>query len=204
MNTCRLLALAIAGLGCLLTACGTTSSLTSAPEAAGSIDLTVYSRLLVTDFVDEATGVAAPEDRPVVKAKVEAARRQFPDQIASTVSARGGFTEVARAEALAAPDTDTLVMRGAITQWDDGDVTLRLLVGFGAGNARFNARIELVDGGTGAALGSWFVDKNSWALGGALGAAQSPETFLPGAAKRIGEELSGRRIEGSIRKPGKK
>ncbi|MEY2855558.1 MAG: hypothetical protein RL030_2690, partial [Pseudomonadota bacterium] len=178
--------------------CGTTSSLASNPKTTGNIDLTPYSRLLVTDFADEATDKAAPEDKPIVKTRVEAAGRSFPDLIASTVTAGGAFMYVSRAEAPPEPDASTLVMRGALTRWDDGDVALRLLVGFGAGNARLDARIQLLDGGTGAVLGTWIVDKNSWALGGLVAAAQTPETFMPGAAKSIGDELSRRRREGSI------
>jgi hypothetical protein len=181
-----------------LVACGTTSSLTSGPQAAGNIDLTGYSRLLVTDFVDEATATASPETQPIVEIKVAAARKTFPDQIASTVRTEGGFGEVSRAEALAGPDAATLLMRGAITRWEDGNTALRLLIGFGAGTARLDARIELLDGGSGELLGTWIVDKNSWALGGSVAAIQTPETFLPGAAKGIGEELSKRRKEGSI------
>lgn len=192
------MALAASALIVGLTACGTTSSLSSGPKTAGNIDLTGYSRLLVTDFMDEASAKASPETQPTVKIKVEAARKTFPDQIASTVKAVGGFGEVLRAEVLAGPDAATLVMRGAITQWDDGSPTMRMLIGFGAGNARLDARIELLDGDSGEVLGTWIVDKNSWALGGAVAAAQSPETFLPGAAKGIGEELSKRRKEGSI------
>jgi hypothetical protein len=197
------MALAASALIAGLAACGTTSSLSSGPQAAGNIDLTGYSRLLVTDFVDEASPRASPETQQTVKTKVEAARMNFPDQIAATVKTDGGFGDVSRAEALARPDAATLVMRGAITQWDEGSTAMRLLIGFGAGSARLDARIELLDGGSGEVLGTWIVDKNSWALGGAVAAAQSPETFLPGAARGIGEELSKRRKEGSIPPPKK-
>jgi hypothetical protein len=181
-----------------LTACGTTSSLNSGPKTTGNIDLTSYSRLLVTDFMDEASAKAGTETQQAVRTKVEAARKAFPDQIAATVKTNGGFGEVSRAEALYGTDAATLVMRGAITQWDEGSTAMRLMIGFGAGNARLDARIELLDGGSGEVLGTWIVDKNSWALGGVVAAGQSPETFLPGAARGIGEELSKRRKEGSI------
>jgi Domain of unknown function (DUF4410) len=187
-------AVIIAGLA----GCGTTSSLASNPQASGNIDLKAYSRLLVTDFADEASDKAAPELKPLVKIKVDAARKSLPDQIASTVTDGGAFKEVSRAESLPAPDATTLVMSGAVTQWDDGSPAMRFMVGFGAGNARFNARIQLLDGGSGDVLGTWIVDKNSWALGGAIAASQSPETFIPGAARNIGEELTKRKKEGSI------
>jgi hypothetical protein len=92
-------------------------------------------------------------------------------------------------------------MRGAITQYDPGNATLQLLVGFGAGTANFNSRLELVDGGTGSVLGTWIVDKNSWALVGVLAASQKPEDFMQEAAKKIGTELSDKRKAGAIKKP---
>ena len=189
---------AVSALTVSLAGCGTTSSLASNPQTSGTIDLKAYSRLLVTDFADEASDKATPELKPVVKIKVEAAVKSFPDQIASTVTAAGAFNEVSRAAALSAPDAATLVVRGAITQWTDGSPTKRLLIGFGAGSARFDARIQLLDGGSGDVLGTWIVDKNSWALGGAIAATQTPETFMPGAARNIGDELSKRKREGSI------
>jgi hypothetical protein len=188
---CPILVICLAG-------CGTTSPLTANPQASGNIDLTTYSRLLVTDFADEASARADPKYKQIVTIKVDAARISFPDQIASSVMDWGAFMQVSHAEALAIPDAGTLVMRGAITQWEDGNPTMRMLVGFGAGSARFNARIQLLDGGSGEVLGTWLVDKNSWALGGAIAAAQSPETFMSGAARDIGHELSKRKIEGSI------
>jgi hypothetical protein len=38
-------------------------------------------------------------------------------------------------------------------------------------------------------LGTVSIDKNSWALGGAIASAQSVETFMQGAAKKIATEL---------------
>ena len=84
-------------------------------------------------------------------------------------------------------------MRGAITQHDEGNAALRLMVGFGAGSVNFNARVEVVDGVTGAKVGDWVVDKNSWALGGALAASQRPEDFMASAADKIGKEIAAKR-----------
>lgn len=181
----------------LLCACGTTSSL-QAPDESKMVDLTPYSRLLIEDFTDEATAKAKPEAQPSLKTKLEGMVTIFPDQIAGVTRSGGGFTEVVRD---GAPDASTLVLRGAITQYDEGDATLRLLVGFAAGNVNFDARLELVDGGTGKSLGTWSVDKNSWALGGLYAAIQTPESFMQEAAKKIGTELSNKRKEGQVKKP---
>jgi predicted small lipoprotein YifL len=183
-----------------LTACGTTSSLQTT-DAAKSIDLTKYSRLIVEDFADEATSRAKPETQALLKPKLDVAVKTFPEQIASVIRARGGFSEVLRT---GAPDASTLVLRGAITQFDEGNAALRWIVGFGAGNVNFDSRLQLVDGGTGQPLGSWTVDKNSWALGGGIAATQTPEGFMQEAAKKIGTELSTKRKEGSFQPPSRK
>jgi hypothetical protein len=183
----------------LLAACGTTPSL-KAPEATKAVDLTRFSRLLVEDFTDEATAKAKPEIQPLLKPKLENAVKLFPDQIASVTKSAGGFDEVVRS---GDPDASTLVLRGAITQFDEGNATLRWLVGFAAGNVNFDSWLQLVDGGTGAALGTWDVNKNSWALGGGIAATQTPEGFMQEAAAKIGAELSAKRKAGSVTPPSK-
>ena len=54
----------------------------------------------------------------------------------------------------------------------------------------FTARLGLWDLTTGEQRGSWGVDKNSWALSGAVTAGQRPGDFMIEAASKIGEELS--------------
>jgi hypothetical protein len=188
--------LACVALG-FLTACGTTSSLQSA-EQDKMIDLTPYSKLIVEDFTDQATAKAKAEAQPILRLKMESAVKTFPDQIAAVTRSQGGFTEVGRT---GTPDAATLVMRGAITQYDEGNATLRWMVGFAAGNVNFDATVELVDGGSGRSLGTWVVDKNSWALGGGIAATQTPEGFMQEAATKIGTQLSEKRKEGSVKKP---
>ncbi len=183
----------------LLAACGTTSSL-KAPEETKAVDLTRFSRLLVEDFTDEATAKAKPEVQPLLKPKLENAVKLFPDQIASVAKSAGGFDEVVRS---GDPDASTLVLRGAITQFDEGNAALRWMVGFAAGNVNFDSRLQLVDGGTGATLGTWDVNKNSWALGGGIAATQTPEGFMQEAAAKIGAELSAKRKAGSVTPPSK-
>jgi hypothetical protein len=182
----------------VLAACGTTSGL-EAPTERATIDLTPYNKLLVEDFTDEATAKLKPEARPLLEPGIAAGTKMSPDQIASVVKAGGGFDEVARS---GMPDVQTLVLRGTITQYDPGNAALQLLVGFGAGTANFDSKLQLIDGGTGAVLGTWLVDKNSWALGGVFAVSQKPEDFMQEAAKKIGTELFDKRKAGSIRKQG--
>lgn len=190
-------ALAVCIVATFLSACGTTSSL-QAPTEDKVVDLTPYSKLLVEDFVDEATTKAKPEIQPTLRLKMETAVKTFPDQIAAVTRSQGGFAEVSRS---GNPDAETLVMKGSITQYDAGNATLRWMVGFGAGNVNFDAIVELVDGGTGQSLGKWVVDKNSWALGGGIAATQTPEGFMEDAAVKIGTQLSEKRKEGQVTKP---
>lgn len=187
----------VCAISSVLTACGTTSSLQSAEEDK-VIDLTRYSKLIVEDFRDEASAKAKPEAQPILRLKMETAVKAFPDQIAAVTKSNGGFDEVGRS---GTPDADTLVMRGAITQYDEGNAALRWMVGFAAGNVNFDAVVELVDGGTGQSLGKWVVDKNSWALGGGIAATQTPEGFMQEAATKIGTQLSQKRKEGSVKQP---
>jgi Domain of unknown function (DUF4410) len=183
----------------LLAACGTTSSL-QAPKESRAVDLTRFSRLLVEDFTDEATAKAKPETQPLLKLKLDSAVKVFPDQIAAVTKAGGGFDEVVRS---GSADASTLVLRGAITQFDEGNAVLRWMIGFAAGNVNFDARLQLVDGGTGESLGTWDVNKNSWALGGGIAATQTPEGFMQEAASKIGTELSAKRKAGSVTPPPK-
>ena len=181
----------------LLSGCGTTSSFQTAPSAQEFIDLSPYDRLLVEDFADEATKRAKPEMQPVLQPKVKLASVMFADQVASVVKAEGGFAAVERA---GGASVGTLVLRGAITQYDEGSPTLRWMVGFNAGNVNFDATLQLVDGGSQDVLGTWLVDKNSWALGGGIAATQTPELFMAEAARKIGEELARSRKKGKIGK----
>lgn len=183
-----------------MTACGTTSSLENKEGPGTVISLAPYSQLLIEDFADDATAKAKPEAQPLLRPKLEQAVKLFPDQIASVVKAAGGFTSVSRE---GVPDASTLILRGQILQYDEGNAALRWLVGFAAGNTNFDANVQLVDGGTGKAMGSWKVDKNSWALGGGIAATQTPEAFMQEAARKIGDELSAKKKLGEITAPGK-
>jgi hypothetical protein len=188
----RLAASAIISTAILLSACGTTSSLQPATADAKEpvANLSRYSRLLIQDFADEASAKAKPKVKALITPKIQAAQKTFPDQLAAIVTANGGFGEVLRS---GTADASTLVMRGSITQYDEGDAALRLLIGFGAGNVNFNAHVEIIDGESDQPVGNWKVDKNSWALGGAVAASQRPEDFMQQAAERIGKELSEKR-----------
>jgi hypothetical protein len=108
----------------------------------------------------------------------------FADRIAFEIKTKGGFVSVARDEK---PDANTLVIDGVITKYHEGNPMLRAFIGMGAGSAFFEADVYFRDS-KGNTVGKIKADKNSWALGGGIAAAQNPTMFMNGAAVKIAEE----------------
>jgi hypothetical protein len=158
----------------ILTSCGTTSplqdtrgkTLTSAQK---------FTKVTVQDF--ESTVSDEPE-------RVSPAKVYFADHIATELKKRGKFSSVVRN---AKPDANTIVISGTITKYNEVSVAKRLLLGMGFGMALFEADVEFRDS-KGVTIGTIKVDKNSWPLGGAIGASQGPQDFMDGAAEKVAEE----------------
>jgi hypothetical protein len=112
--------------------------------------------------------------------------RTFADTIAQEIRKTGIFQEVTR-DGTAPPST--IVVSGDITEYEPGSTGLRLFVGHGAGRSEFDAVVELRDAESNRLLGTVVVDKNSWPMPGAVGASQTVDTFMSGAAKKIASEL---------------
>ena len=110
----------------------------------------------------------------------------FPDRIAAEIKKTGRFASVLRN---ARPDADTLVIDGVVTKYEEGSISKRIFVGMGFGMALVEADITFRDG-KGSNLGRIKVDKNSWPLGGAIAAGQSPDTLMNGAADKIAAEAA--------------
>jgi len=157
-----------------LASCGTTSSLPKTANKSGKS----FSKVIVKDFSSQVADTA-------VQSKVAIAQKSFADLIASEVEKTGRFTKVSRSGNL---DSDTLLIDGAITEYDDGNAVLRTLIGFAAGNSNFNSNVRFSD--KSGSLGTVQVDKNSWALGGIAAATQTAESFIPGAAKKVAKEAT--------------
>jgi len=172
------------GFTLLLTGCGSTSSIK--PATGQRMEFTKYDRLLVETFKDEFSNKAKPVDRPKKQAEADVSCKMFAERIAAVVKASDAFREVVRDGLV---DTNTLVVAGAITRYEEGSAALRLWIGMGAGSSYFDARVDLLDGTNNAVMGSWIVDKNSWGLGGAIASGQTPEEFMKAAAEKIGNEL---------------
>jgi hypothetical protein len=167
--------LAIAALS-LLTACGTTSGLQNA-KGATITSTKKFSKVTVQNFK---LSLTEPEQNSA------AAPAYFAERIASEIKTKGRFGAVERNSK---PGPNTLVIDGVITKYHEGNSALRFFIGMGAGSAFFEADVYFRDA-NGNVIGKIKADKNSWALGGGLAAAQNPTMFMNGAAEKIAEEAS--------------
>jgi hypothetical protein len=182
--------IAVPMMALALAACGTTSGVRSnaSPESKAVLpDVSGYDKVVVLNFTDATDKSSIKEkDLRAYSDTVSTATRTFADLIANKLRSTGAFPEVVRSPA----EGKTLQITGRITRLAEGNTAARLLVGFGAGSAYFDATTELVDAESGKKLGEIVTDKNSWALGGAIAAAQNVQSFMDGAAKKIATELS--------------
>ncbi len=163
-------------VACVLSSCGTTSSLKGTRDEAIT-STRKFSRVTVQDF---------RLSIPNVGEKVNASKVYFADQIATAIRKTGRFTSVGRNSKA---DANTLVIDGVITKYEEGNPTLRLFIGMGAGSSFFESDVNFHDG-EGTPVGKIKVDKNSWALGGGIAAGQNPQAFMDGAADKIAEEAA--------------
>jgi hypothetical protein len=185
LNDFRFISGAMLLLG-LLTGCGTTSGLRQ-PAGATQAALTPYDRVVVRDFADRVSSTAPPEYQDQAREAMQDVTKSFSDTIAEEIRKTGVFQEVTRQATTAAPST--IAVTGDITRYEKGRGALRMFVGHGAGRSEFDAVVELRDAESNKLLGTLVVDRNSWPLPGAVGASQTPDTFMKGAAKKIASEL---------------
>jgi hypothetical protein len=185
----------------VLAACGSTSGMKRADsdvapaktqssgkdKAAISADFSSYSRVVVRDFANW-TKIKGKDEakRSVQEAQAIAVGKRFADKIAEGLGAGTAFESVTRNDAEVG--AGTLVIQGEVTKYKAGNRALRMVIGFGAGSANFDARVSFVDGATGKEVSFMTVDKNSWFLGGLLAAAQTVDDFVDGSATKVAEE----------------
>ncbi len=159
-----------------LTACGSTSSL-QGPQGTVITPTRKFSKVTVQNFTSSG---------PEVGENLDKAKTYFPDRIATEIRRGGRFASVARN---AKPDANTLVIRGVITKYEEGNPMMRFFIGMGAGSSFLEADVEFRSN-KGATVGRIKVDKNSWALGGGIAAGQNPQSFMNGASDKIAEEAA--------------
>jgi hypothetical protein len=180
-----------------LTACGTTGNIqpqrkpqeaVTAPAEKGkpALDLSGYDKVVVLDFTDATDkSKLKPEELRSYSDTMATAGRTFADLIAQKLRDTGAFQEVVRGTS----PGKALMISGRITRLTEGSSALRFWVGMGAGSSYFEATTELADAESGIILGHAATDKNSWALGGAIAATQTVQSFMQGAAEKIATQL---------------
>ena len=162
-----------------LVACGSTGSIKPVGDEATAANFTSYDTVLVDVFSDATKKQNMPEY----------AGRQFTDIVVTEIKATNQFENVGTVDTTE-PTGRAIRISGDITRYAKGNGALKVLVGFGAGSTHFEADVNLTDAETGTPLGQMVVDKNSWALGGAIAASQSVEDFMTRAAKKIAKDLT--------------
>ena len=166
----------LATLFFVLTGCGTTSNLKPADNTAGAkkaISLAGYNKVIVLNLKENKAS------------KAFKGGETFSNYVAAELENKKIFSVVSRKK----DKSRAIVIDGKVTNYDKGNVVAKMLIGFTAGNSNFDATVNISDNQTGKKLGTILVDKNSWALGGALAVAQTVETLMQSAASSIAEEL---------------
>ena len=145
------------------------------------VDLAAYDTLYLEDWA-----MADPKAGERKKALlVEFAPRRVPDTIARDLG-EVAFALVNRGPA---PDATAgvLVLRGKFTQYKPGSETARLMIA-GAGAARLDFAVELVDAADGKVLAR-IADERTFAWGGAYGASRGIEEIEKNVAWELAEYL---------------
>lgn len=178
--------------------CGTVSSVKPTPAGSGA-SLSHYRRAIVRDF-DETVSTKLPEGskREEKAAAARIATARFVEKVAAAVKASGAFEEVTREGQGAA---DTLEITGTVTRAVEGSGATRLFIGMGAGNAYFDATIEVRDSLSRELLGTVIVDRNSWGGGGIYSMTQTMESFTDEAARKVAADLAVARRNGRFMAP---
>jgi hypothetical protein len=173
-----------------LAGCGSVSGLTRESPAA-PMRIADYSRVEVADFtVSEAPTFDDDKKRAEYEEDVAKAKVAFADKIAEEVRASGAFESVSRTPGV----RPALRVGGDISRYDEGNVAARVVTGF-AGQAHFDARVEVADAESGQVLATLTVDRNSWPLpiGASTNLVQNPNLFMNQAAKKMASELAAKK-----------
>jgi hypothetical protein len=182
----------------LLVGCGSVSDLQPTTPGA-SADLRRYQKVVVHPFTNTvAVTQKDPAEADRARAQLEATTRKFNTLVFEEIRLSGAFAEVVRGETTV---PESMVIDGVITRAVEGSKAARLWVGFGAGNAYFDAILKVRDGTTGELLATLIVDRNSWGGGGLLAAEQTLDSFMLEAAKEVANDFAVAKRQGRIQPP---
>lgn len=192
MNT-KLLAIVFVSL--IISACGSTSSIkqvTPHPKKIHSteakkqkiqeeqrLDISHYDTIIVEDFMVNNTIEINDTNTHLGK--------KYADLIAQLIQEKQTDLKVLRKQ----DGTDeALVLEGKIISYDNGNATVRFLVGLGAGKAKFDAEVFLKDAQSKNLLGTIDVNQHSGMFGGVVGASLTSDKLMEISAKKIEERLA--------------
>lgn len=163
-----------------LSACGTTTSLHKMqPDGVSKrISLENYNVLIVKPFTD---GIEDNHSEDLI----EDVGRLFSKQLTSQLQKSNEFRRVKWNKPC---EEGAAIISGKITQYEDGSKLTRFIVGFGMGNSRFDANVQ-VHNCNGQNLGQVIADKTSWFLGGYWGMSQNIDDVQRLAAAAIADEI---------------
>jgi hypothetical protein len=163
----------------ILSSCGSTSNMRTPNKSANLPNLSNYNHVIVNDFSD---GASKSFDDPNIISE----GKRFADIIASSIKSKNSFHKVERN----VESTDSaLLIDGQITKYDDGNPFMRIMLGFGAGSSKFNAKVNIRDNATKEHLGVIDVNKMSWLLGGVIAGSQDTKSHMNSAASKIADEF---------------
>jgi hypothetical protein len=168
-------------LMCLsLIGCGTTSSIYDPRKSSNNINLASYDHVIVNDFYDRVPKVKNQQ-------KIRNVGKEFAYLITTKLRSHHAFKSVKMNKKNS--QKKTLLVEGKITQYDEGNTTLRNLIGLGIGSAHFDAKVYIKDNNTKRILGNIDVDKYSFPLGGIIGGLQDVHYHMNSASSAIAEEI---------------
>lgn len=184
---------AVIAAGAALTACGGTTNIQDSAGAETVLDLSGYDSVVVGNFGDKATenrkfkdSDSGREKKREFVAQVKSGSDLFATYLVEAIETSGAFSQVRRGDTA---QPNELLLDGDITRYARGNAAAKFLIGLGAGSTYFDAIVRVSEGGGDAPIGQIIVDKNSWALGGAISAAQNIESFMRGGAKKTADQL---------------
>lgn len=178
----------------LLAGCGSISKIQPSTEGQAT-DLTKYSRVVVSSFEDK---VSEKAKDPEVQARRRTGVGRFRELLALELRSSGAFTQVSTE---ASTEPNTLLIGGAVTRYVEGSGFARLAIGLGAGNAYFDATVEIRDAATKQLLGTVVVDRNSWGGGGMISMSQSLDSFMNEAARNVSAQIVAAKTVGHFKAP---
>ena len=158
----------------ILQSCGSVSSIRPT-ITNGSVDISSYNKIVINNFTNQTSNNEVDD----------IAKSNFPNKLFNKLSESSLFKSVQRNK----KSYDSLIISGNITKYEEGDVFLRTLVGFGAGRAYFYSDVDLIDGNTYKKIGTIEVRRKSWLLGGYISGSQTPEVLMKDSVADIVKKI---------------